>query len=136
MEIYTATGQLGKDVSEIVSKNGLIYSFSIAIDKSYYSKSGEKVQKTKWLKCIRFSEKEWPIAKYLKKGAKVQVLGEVDLHQYENSNNEKKSELQCKIEKIEMMKFASDSNELPPNAVGTTQDPTNGQNNDSDDLPF
>lgn len=47
-----------------------------------------------------------------------------------------KEEREAKVPSIYVGKAKATGKALPPNAVGTTQDPTNGQNNGYDEIPF
>lgn len=89
-EYYSVIGNIGQDatVKTLKSKKKVL-NFTLAIDKSYKDKEGNKVKETKWVEVEQWGNEssEFKIAEYLKKGVKVKVTGEPISKAYLNKNN-------------------------------------------------
>jgi single-strand DNA-binding protein len=78
-------GNLGRDPeSRTMQSGGKVVSFSIATSESWNDKmSGERKEKTQWHRIAIFNERLGEVAeKYLKKGAKVYVEGQLESRKY------------------------------------------------------
>ncbi len=78
-------GNLGRDPEARTMQNGgKVVSFSIATSESWNDKgSGERREKTQWHRIAIFNEKLGEVAeKYLKKGAKVYLEGQLESRKY------------------------------------------------------
>ena len=78
-------GHLGKDPQvRVMNSGGKVVSFSIATGESWVDKqSGEKREKTEWHPVVIFNEGLAGIAeKYLKKGSKAYIEGQLQTRKY------------------------------------------------------
>jgi single-strand DNA-binding protein len=78
-------GNLGRDPeARTMQSGGKVVSFSIATSESWNDKmSGERKEKTQWHRIAIFNERLGEVAeKYLKKGAKVYVEGQLESRKY------------------------------------------------------
>jgi len=79
MQNFIATGNLGSDVEMRYQPSGdAVANFSLAINKRYTSKDGQKVEKTIWVRVAVWRQLAENCAKYLHKGSKVLVQGELE----------------------------------------------------------
>jgi len=86
-------GNLGKDPEVRTFQNGgRVASFSIATSESWKDKtSGEKKEKTEWHRISVFNENLVGIVeRYLKKGAKVYVEGQLETRKYTDKEGHEK----------------------------------------------
>lgn len=80
-EIIIIDGNLGEDAEIVTFDNGgKIAKLSVAVNKSYKKKNGEKVEVTNWWKVEvpSYMESVYP---YLKKGKRVKIAGGMDIKQ-------------------------------------------------------
>lgn len=88
-------GNLGRDPeARNMPSGGKVVSFSIATSESWNDKaSGERKEKTQWHRIAIFNEKLGEIAeKYLKKGSKVYLEGQVESRKYtDKDGNERET---------------------------------------------
>ena len=79
LNVFTASGNIGKDCESRVTQSGkTIASFSLPVKSGY----GEN-EKTSWVTCKLFGVKAEKLPQYLTKGTKVTVSGEFVLDQWE-----------------------------------------------------
>lgn len=75
---FQATGSLGKDCEVKELQDGKkVINFSVAVSQGYGTN-----QTTLWVECAKFGDKT-AVAEYLKKGTKVYISGEPNLHKWE-----------------------------------------------------
>lgn len=128
-------GRLGADakVSEVNDKTDVV-NFDIAIDKSYTNKNGEKVAKTKWVRCTLYKAKgKTKVAEYLKKGQEVIVEGEFNAKAYTNKEGNAVAELVLTVSEFNFLSSPKAS-EMSVDAPIDRED-TKGTSDD-DDLPY
>lgn len=79
MQSFIATGHLGGDVEMRYQPNGdAVANFSLAVSKRYTNKDGQKVEKTIWIRVGVWRQLAENCSKYLHKGSKVLVDGELE----------------------------------------------------------
>lgn len=82
---WKGVGRLGKEIELRYLPNGdAVASFSIACDDSYKNKqTGEKVEKTEWVRCAAFRQTAEFLAEWLHKGNRVLINGKLKTREYE-----------------------------------------------------
>lgn len=122
------TGRLGSDAEvKTLTSGDKIMVFNVAVDKSYKSKTGEKVEKTIWARCTKWNIGESTLPNYLKKGTLVYVEGEPGASAYTDKDGVAKSSLEIKINEIELLGKAAGAESATAAAPKTEE---------SADLPF
>ena len=86
----TLIGFLGNDAEVRSNDNRSFTTLSLAT-KSSYKKDGEYISHTEWHRCMVFSKKLGEFAGTLKKGAHLQVEGELRSREYETKKVGKKA---------------------------------------------
>lgn len=72
-------GRLGQDPeSKYLPDGTALVNFSIACGEKYKDKSGQKIEKTEWIRCSAFGKLAEIITQYLKKGSQVYVAGKYE----------------------------------------------------------
>ena len=99
----TLIGFLGNDAEVRTNDNGNFTTFSLAT-KSSYKKDGKYIEHTEWHRCVVFG-KLGEFASTLKKGAHVQIEGELRSREYEprkvgNNQPEKKTVWEIRVNSI------------------------------------
>ena len=95
------TGNLGADYQVIDLKNGRkMYRIALAVSSAYYDGAGIPVKKTNWFNCLLFVKDIEVVLPQLKKGARVQINGELNINQYLDKDNVNRFATEIKVYKI------------------------------------
>ena len=82
----TILGRLGNDpITRDTRTETTVTHFEVAVDESYKSKAGDKVEKVTWFRCEAWNGRGKAIAQYLGKGNRILVNGRMDFRQYEKA---------------------------------------------------
>ena len=135
MNIFTATGRIGKDAEvKYTAKGTAVAQFSVAVDSGF----GDQ-KKTTWIEGSVFGKRaEGNLPKYLIKGAKIAFSGELGLDEWEHEGK-KYSRLKCLISTLDLIGDKSDAgggNTQQGNGYGNAQSANASQPNLDDDIPF
>ena len=132
LNVWCFTGRLGRD-AEIrhLSTGSQVLEFSLAVDVGF----GDK-KTTIWPKCSMFGDRGGNLAQYLTKGTQVAVSGEVNLREWQDRDGGKRSTLEVRVDKVEMV--GSKRDDAGPRQEPQKRDPTKpqAQSFDDDDIPF
>lgn len=131
-------GNLTRDPETRSSQTGTtICRFGLAHNKRYKTASGEQREDVLFVDVVAFAKKAEVIQRYLKKGARVIVEGELHLDQWEDkTSGEKKSRHTIQLSDFTFVDRASDAGAAPADArlssIARATEPGNGD----DDIPF
>lgn len=78
MFFTTFTGNLGRDPETKSTSGGDVCSFSVAVKQGY-----GRDAKSEWFRCSVWGKRGETIARYLRKGMKVTVVGEMTIGEYQ-----------------------------------------------------
>lgn len=94
-------GSIGREAETRVSpeKNVSYTRFSVATEHGYKDKNGSWVNETTWHNVVAFSLNEYT-AKQLVKGAKVYVEGRIQVSEYTDQNQNKRTKAEVIAEKV------------------------------------
>ncbi len=83
-------GNLGKDPEVRYSEGGnAMANFSIAVSESWKDKqTGEKREKTEWIRVVAFGKLAEIIGEYLKKGSKVYIEGKLQTRKWQGNDGQ------------------------------------------------
>ena len=76
-QLLVLVGNLGGDPNKRMAGETPVTNFSMATSKTYNNRDGEKITETTWFKVAVWGKMADACAKYLKKGNKVYVEGEL-----------------------------------------------------------
>jgi single-strand DNA-binding protein len=109
MNIFTFTGNLGKDCEIGQTKNGgAVCKFSVAVKSGF----GDN-QKTNWVNCRIYGKRaETALPNYLIKGTQVAISGELELAEWE-SNGAMNKALMLAVKEIDLIGGKSDQQAAP-----------------------
>lgn len=134
-------GNVGKEPDVRHLEGGaVVASFSLATNKTYRNKSGEKVQETEWHNLVCWNKTAEICEKYVKKGDKLYVEGELRTRDWEDKEGNKRYTTEIVFFQMEMLgstnersdnERRSDSHSAPASEQ-TSVDVTE----EEDDLPF
>ncbi len=103
----TLIGNLGADPEIRTTPNGSkVAQFSLATGRQWTSASGEKQEKTEWHKCVAWNGKAKGsgladvVERYVKKGDKLYVEGEIQYRQYEDKDKQTRYVTEINVREI------------------------------------
>lgn len=113
----TLLGNVGKDPDvRRLENNACVAQFSLATTKKgYTAKDGQQVaERTEWHSLVAWNKLAEVIEKFVKKGDKLYVEGELRYRNYEDQNGVKRYITEIYVENMEMLTPKGDSKPLPP----------------------
>jgi len=127
----TLVGNLGKDLNTTVMENGQVSTTSIATSKTWTDKkSGDKKSDTQWHNLVFWNGLSKIASKYLKKGSKIYVEGELTHRSYDDKEGVKRYISEIVVKDLKMLGDSKqDNNAQADNAPTPPED-------SGDDLPF
>ena len=128
MNIFSFTGNLGKDCRIGTAGSSVVCNFNVAVKSGY----GDKEQ-TLWIDCALWGKQaESRLPEYLLKGQQVAVSGELGSREHEG-----KTYLTCRVNSVDLVGGKSD---LPAPSQPSTPAPTQASqppaDDFEDDIPF
>lgn len=128
------SGNLGKDPDEKSFGTSSVVNFSLATRNTFKNKEGN--YDSTWHNCTVWNEKLREIAmKYLKKGSKVLVTGEIRVENYEK-DGVKHSATKINVLEIEFLSSQNNDSADSEPASKTTASPSPAPTETTGDVPF
>ncbi len=142
-------GRLTRDPELKSTSSGAYFcKFSIASNRSYYKKeTGETRDEVGFFDCIAWNKLAEILGKYLQKGKRVAIDGNLRWSQWENQEGKKQSKVEIYVDTFQFLDNKSDtinSNAVPSSGQNATNydsppaQPSTNQDNfiSDDDMPF
>lgn len=127
MNIVSLTGRMTKDVELRRTASGkAVASFTLAVNKDFKNEQGG--YDADFIDCVAFEQKAETISKYVHKGDKFGVIGQLATRSYETKEGKKVKVTEVKVEKFDFL----ESKKQTDTAVGDFE-PLEG---DDEQLPF
>lgn len=100
MNIFTFTGNLGKDCEVRATQSGTtVASFSAAVKSGF----GQN-EKTTWVQCVMFGKKaEGQLPNYLKKGTQVAISGELTLEEWQGNDGQTNKAVKVVVNELDLI---------------------------------
>jgi len=115
MQKISFIGRLVRDVDMKTTPSGIAAaSFTVAVDRKQKNKDGEKI--SDFFACTSWRGLAETCGKFLSKGKKVYLEGELQPRQYTAKDGSTKMSLDVQVESVEFLSPKSESNEDQPNA--------------------
>lgn len=125
-------GNVTKDLELMQTTSGKsVCKFNIAVNRSY-TQGGEKV--TDFFTIVTWGGQAETCARYLKKGKKIAVCGELQQRSFEGNDGVKRTVIEVQAQEVEFLSSAerqADSDDMPPRASNN-----NGLVGTDEPLPF
>ena len=101
-------GHLGRDPETRYLPDGMaVCNFPVASSEKWKDKStGEKKERTEWLRCNAFDRLAEICDEYLKKGSLVYVEGKLQTREYTDKDGIKRYATECRINEMKMLSSA------------------------------
>ena len=132
MQKIAFTGRLTRDVDLKTTPNGVqVASFTVAVARKQKNKDGEKA--TDFYNCVVWRQLADVCCKYLSKGKKVYIEGELQPRTYQAKSGETKMSLDVQVSEIE---FLSPKTEERSDADESGIDASGFETIQSSDIPF
>jgi single-strand DNA-binding protein len=97
-------GNLGKDPELQVTAEGTPFTrFSLAVNRSYTSASGEKVEETEWFNIVAWRQLAEICERYLHKGSKVYLEGRLSQRKYTDREGVARTSVEVIASEMEML---------------------------------
>jgi single-strand DNA-binding protein len=97
-------GNVGKDPELQVTSDGTPFTrFSLAVNRSYKSASGEKVEETEWFNVVAWRQLAEICERYLHKGSKVYIEGRLSQRKYTDREGIQRSAVDVIATDMEML---------------------------------
>jgi len=126
-------GRLGRNPEIKYTQSGdAIATFSLAVGETYKDKSGQKVEKTEWIRCVAWRKLAEIIGEYLSKGSQVFVSGKFTTETWEK-DGVKREVVKIVVNNMQMLGGKAKSGEPENNAQVEHKQPADEP---TDDLPF
>ena len=101
----TASGNLGADAALRMTKSGTpVLTFSVAVAERVQQADGVWGDYTNWLDCVMFGKRAAALEPWLKKGAKVALIGRLHTGTYE-VDGRKCKKWEVRVDDIELMQY-------------------------------
>lgn len=129
MNKITLIGNLTHDPEVRSTPNGItVASFTIAVDRRFKDANGEK--KTDYYRILAWRQLGDTCAKFLAKGRKVAVVGEIQPRQYEAKDGTTRTSLDVQADEVEFLSPKQQGNDEPATDANGFTDVS------SEDIPF
>jgi single-strand DNA-binding protein len=112
MNVFTFTGNLGKDAERRSVGASTVANFSVPVKAGF----GDK-QTTTWINCALWGKRaEGGLIDLLTKGTPVCVSGELSQREWTNQSGEIKTSLECKVNEVTLMGKGQAKKSVEPDA--------------------
>lgn len=107
MNTFIGMGRLTRDPEIKVTQSGTsVATFTLAIDRKYKDKSGER--KCDFLNCVAWRNTADLIGKFVRKGTKIAVSGEIQTRTYDDKDGKKVYVTEVVVESVEFAESKRD----------------------------
>ena len=97
-------GNVGKDPELQLTSDGTPFTrFSLAVNRSYKSSSGEKVEETEWFNIVVWRQLAEICERYLQKGSKVYIEGRLSQRKYTDREGVQRTSVEVIANEMEML---------------------------------
>lgn len=131
-------GRLGRDPEVRYSQSGDAYAnFSIAVGESWKDKTtGEKQERTEWIRCVAWQKIGEIAGEYLKKGSQVYVSGKMKTRKWQDKEGQERYTTEIIVDKIQFLGSPKERIESGDPAPASAQPESSKFEDMDDDIPF
>ncbi|MBZ5528905.1 MAG: single-stranded DNA-binding protein [Acidobacteriia bacterium] len=110
-------GRLGRDPETRFTGGGqAVANFSLATDRSFKDKNGERQKQTEWHKLVVWGKQAEIAQQYLKKGSLVYVEGRIQSREWQDKEGQKRTSFEIVVENFRMLGGRGDGGGHAPGA--------------------
>lgn len=107
-------GRLTRDPELRQTNGGAVCKFSIANNRTYTTKAGERREEVSFLNCVAWSRLAEIINQYCRRGKQVAVEGRITQRSWENQEGKKQSSVEIVVDQLQMLGAATGGDGAPP----------------------
>jgi single-strand DNA-binding protein len=102
-------GNVGSDPEiRTVGTGGKVAQFSLATGRTWNDQSGNKQEKTEWHRCVVWNAKGGSgladvVERYVKKGEKIYVEGEIEYRQWQDKDNQTRYTTEIRVRELMLL---------------------------------
>jgi single-strand DNA-binding protein len=138
---WQGIGRLGRDPESKATPSGqTVVNFSIACQDDYKDKSGEKVERTEWVRVVMWGKGAEVFSKYATKGSKVYIEGKLTTRKWQDKDGKDQYTTEVNATNFEFLGSKNDGGEPVQAKPQQAKTYTNTQGQPSvdydDDIPF
>lgn len=135
MQKITIIGNLTHNPETRTTPNGVsVCSFTVAVNRRFANQDGEK--QTDFFRVNAWRGLADTCAKYLAKGRKVAVIGELQARMYDGKDGEKRMSLDVQADEVEFLTPKSQAEQTEQSEQQPNADANGFTDVSTDDLPF
>jgi single-strand DNA-binding protein len=132
-EKHVIMGNLGREPEMRYTPAGVpVTDFSVAVNKRYTNKDGERIERTVWYKVVCWRKLAETCAQYLKKGRTVIVEGDLTAEAYTDRDGKPQAKLVLTATSVQFVGGSRSDGDGEPQPG----EPPAGAIGDEDELPF
>lgn len=94
---YECMGRVGSAKLSYLPNGNAAMELSVAVDRSYKGRDGQKVERTLWVRVKAFEKQAEFIDRWCHKGKRVLVQGEMSERQWEDKDGNKRSQVEILV---------------------------------------
>lgn len=107
-------GNLGADPDTRQTASGdAVANLSVATTEKWKDKQGNRQEKTEWHRVVVFGRLAEIAGQYLKKGAKVAIVGSIETRKWQDDQGQNRYSTEIKARELEMLDSRSDGRNQP-----------------------
>jgi single-strand DNA-binding protein len=139
---WQGIGRLGRDPESKATQSGqTVINFSMACQDDYKDKSGEKIERTEWVRVVMWGQSADIFAKYAGKGSKVYIEGKLTTRKWQDKEGRDQYTTEVNASGFEFLDSKSDGQSSAPSGrqqQAKTYTDSQGQPSVDydDDIPF
>jgi single-strand DNA-binding protein len=140
LNMWCGIGRLGKDPEcRALPSGGLVANFSIACGDDYFNKeSGEKVERTEWVRVVAFGRLAEIIQEYCTAGKQVFIKGKLQTRKWQDKDGNDRYTTEVNASDMQLLGGRSDGaeNNDGERPARTASAPKKSEEPLEDDIPF
>ena len=132
-------GNVGQDPEvRTVGTGGRVAQFSLATGRNWTDQSGTKQEKTEWHRCVVWNNSRGSgladvVEKYVRKGEKIYVEGEIEYRQWQDKDGQTRYTTEIRVRELMLLGGKSEGGEVKQERPAKTTRPNTTER--ADDFP-
>jgi single-strand DNA-binding protein len=120
-------GNLGRDCELRYTDGGsAVATFNVACTETWKDKTGQKQERTEWLRCVLWGKAAESVSEYLVKGKQVYVEGKLQTRKYEGRDGVEKTVVEIRVDRVQLLGGGGPRREDRPNREEADPDSASG----------
>lgn len=103
-------GNVGQDPTIRTAQGANVANYSIAVNKRKKDANGAPIDQTTWFNCESWNKGAEFAEKFVKKGMKLFVEGELNVEKYTDKDGIEKTSIKVRVERVEILSSLKDAN--------------------------